>query len=46
VETEIVDPLSRLIATRSVRPGDVVEVETDGGRLLFYRRQGPAGLVA
>ncbi|MDT8369291.1 MAG: hypothetical protein RQ745_08795 [Longimicrobiales bacterium] len=37
VERRIVDPLSRLIATRALKPGDVVEVDVDGEELAFYR---------
>ena len=39
IEAELVDPLSRLIASHKVNPGDVVEVELKGNNLAFYRRQ-------
>jgi len=39
VERELVDPLSRFIASRKLQPGDVVEVEVEGDRLVFYRRK-------
>ncbi len=37
METELVDPLSRLIASHRVNPGDIVEVELEEDRLVFYR---------
>ncbi len=46
MESELVDPLSRLIASQRVKPGDVVEVERKGDRLAFYRRHGDSDLVA
>jgi ATP-dependent Clp protease ATP-binding subunit ClpC len=47
MEAELVDPLSRLIALHRVGPGDIVEVEREGDRLLFYRRESPdTGVVA
>jgi len=39
VEVELVDPLSRLIATQKISPGDVIEVEVEDNRLVFYRKQ-------
>ncbi len=39
MEVELVDPLSRLIASNKINPGDVVEVERDGNQLTFYRKQ-------
>ncbi len=38
MEREIVDPLSRLIASRQLRAGDVVKIELEGEALAFYRR--------
>ena len=50
VEREVVDPLSRLIASEGIEPGDVVEIECEDASLAFYRsrRNGRAasGLVA
>ena len=49
IERELVDPLSRFIASNQVTPGDVVEVEleAESGRLAFYRAQRSVdGLVA
>jgi len=37
VEREIVEPLSRLIASDAVRAGDIVEVDMEGAELAFYR---------
>ena len=45
VEKELVDPLSRLIASHRVHAGDVVEIERDGDVLRFYRRSRTSGLV-
>ncbi len=39
VEVELVDPLSRLIASGRLAAGDIVEVERNGDELVFYRRQ-------
>ncbi len=39
MEVELVDPLSRLIASQKLSPGDVVEVEREGERLEFYRNE-------
>ncbi len=39
MEVELVDPLSRLLASHKINPGDVVEVERDGNHLTFYRKQ-------
>ncbi len=46
METDLVDPLSRLIASHKLNPGDVVEVEREGDELVFYRRcNGDTSLV-
>ena len=45
VESEIVDPISRLIASQRVHAGDVVEVKREQNQLVFYRSQ-EIGLVA
>jgi ATP-dependent Clp protease ATP-binding subunit ClpC len=45
IEAELVDPLSRLIATHQITPGDVIEVERDGVQLTFYRTRAEASLV-
>ena len=37
MEREIVDPLSRLIASKKLSPGDIVEVELEEGTPAFYR---------
>jgi ATP-dependent Clp protease ATP-binding subunit ClpC len=37
VESELVDPLSRLIAAHQIAAGDVIEVEREGDSLGFYR---------
>jgi len=37
VEREIVEPLSRLIASDAVRAGDIVEVDMEGAELAFSR---------
>jgi ATP-dependent Clp protease ATP-binding subunit ClpA len=37
VDTELVAPLSRLIAARRVEPGDVIHVTRKGRELVFYR---------
>ncbi len=39
LEKELVDPLSRFIASGRVRKGDVVDVELEDSELRFYRRQ-------
>ena len=39
MEREIVDPLSRLIASRQLEAGDVVEIVEEDGALAFYRRR-------
>ena len=39
MERELVDPLSRFIASHKLDPGDVVEVEMESGELAFYRGQ-------
>lgn len=49
IDRELVDPLSRFIASHQLTPGDVVEVEleAESGRLAFYRAQRSVdGLVA
>lgn len=47
MESEIVDPLSRLIAAAQIEAGDVVEIERRGSAFVFYRRQSDgASLVA
>ena len=38
MERDLVDPLSRLIASQEVQAGDVVEVELEGEDLAFYRK--------
>ena len=38
MERELVDPLSRFIASQKLSPGDVVEVETESEKLVFYRK--------
>ncbi len=38
MERDLVDPLSRLIASQKVQAGDVVEVELEGEDLAFYRK--------
>lgn len=43
VEAQLIDPLSRLIASHRIEAGDVVDVERDGDRLAFYRTSGRAG---
>ena len=46
IEVELVDPLSRLLATQRINPGDVIEVEVENDRLAFYRRpRAESGLV-
>ena len=46
IEVELVDPLSRLLATRRINPGDVVEVDAEEDRLVFYcRERAESGLV-
>ncbi len=37
MEKELVDPISRLIASQELHARDVVEVETDFHELVFYR---------
>ena len=37
MEKALVDPLSRLIASKAVGPGDVVHVEKEGQDLAFSR---------
>ena len=47
IEKELVDPLSRFIASEKLYPGDVVEVELEADRLAFYRRlRVSEGLIA
>ena len=38
IERELVDPLSRFIASQMLTSGEVVEVELDSNELTFYRR--------
>ena len=38
MERELVGPLSRFIASQKLSPGDVVEVEAESERLVFYRK--------
>lgn len=48
IERDLVDPLSRLIASQQVKAGDVVEVELSGNQLAFYlgdREPGVIGLA-
>lgn len=47
VERELVDPLSRLIASEGIAAGDVIEIEVEGDELAFFRRRGgvEAGVV-
>ena len=46
IEVELVDPLSRLLATQRVHPGDVVEVDVEEDRLVFFcSERTQAGLV-
>jgi ATP-dependent Clp protease ATP-binding subunit ClpA len=46
IEVELVDPLSRLLATQRIVLGDVIEVEVEDDRLAFYRRpRAETGLV-
>jgi len=47
IEKELVDPLSRFIASEKLYPGDVVEIELESDRLAFYRRlRVSGGLIA
>ena len=47
MERELVDPLSRFIASQKLYPGDIVEVEREAERLAFYRSVRTAeGIVA
>lgn len=46
METELVDPLSRLIASKKLGRGDVVEVEREGDQLVFYRNRSSKSLEA
>ena len=39
MERQVVDPLSRLIASGQLEAGDVVEIVEEGDRLAFYRRR-------
>ena len=45
MERELVDALSRLIASKRLQPGDVVEVDRQGEKLVFYRGQSAEGLI-
>jgi ATP-dependent Clp protease ATP-binding subunit ClpC len=37
MEKELVDPLSRFIASQKLYPGDVIDVELENDQLVFYR---------
>jgi len=37
IERELVDPLSRFIASAELQAGDLVEIEREGDSLAFYR---------
>ena len=37
MEKELVDPLSRFIASQKLYPGDLIEVELENEMLVFYR---------
>ena len=37
MERELVDPLSRFIASKKLIPGDLIEVELENEQLAFYR---------
>ena len=37
IEHELVDPLSRLIASHKLEPGDVVDIELEDEEIVFYR---------
>ena len=39
VEKQLVDPLSRLMASRQLKPGDLVDVEVEDGELVFFREE-------
>lgn len=39
MERQIIGPLSRLIASRQIDAGDVIEIAREDGQLAFYRRQ-------
>ena len=46
MEAELLDPLSRLIASQRVEAGDVIEVELLNGQLAFFRsRETPSSVV-
>ena len=45
-EAELVEPLSRLIATEQIDAGDIVEVERDGEALVFYRKTTRAAIAS
>jgi len=38
IEVELVDPLSRLLASKRINAGDVIEIEVEDDRLAFYCR--------
>ena len=46
MEREIVDTLSRLIASGQVGAGDVIDIEREGDDLAFFRSTEAAGLAA
>ncbi len=39
VEKRLVDPLSRLMASRQLKPGDLVDVEVENDGLVFFREE-------
>ncbi|MFQ5668965.1 MAG: AAA family ATPase [Acidobacteriota bacterium] len=45
IEVELVDPLSRLIASQGVQPGDVLDIEREEDRLVFYRQKVSSGHI-
>lgn len=46
IEVELVDPLSRLLATQRIAPGDVIEVEVKDDQLAFFcRPRAEPGLI-
>ena len=45
MERELVDPLSRFIASQKLLPGDIVEVERESDQLVFYRSLKVSGAV-
>ena len=45
MEKYLVDPLSRLIASKAVHPGDVLEVEREADGLVFFRTSRRGGAI-